>query len=203
LRSSSDRILLGAVLLAFAGWAFTFGLAWGNFWVKIGCAVAVINAYAFCFRRPKVRFTVREVLLGLASAAALYALFWVGNALAPYVVPGARAQVGGIYGLGEGTWRLWIMLLLLFVTGPGEELFWRGFLQESLMERWGRWPGFCAATALYGGVHVFSMNLMLIGAACVAGAFWGLQYVWRRDLASLIVSHSLWSAVIFAGLPIR
>lgn len=196
-------MLTGAVLLAIAGWAFTFGLAWGNFWIKIGIAVGCINAYAFYFRRPKIRFTFKDVLLGLGSAVFLYGVFWVGNALSPLIVPAAHAQVGGIYGLGEGTQRIWIMLLLLFVTGPGEELFWRGFLQETLMERWGRWPGFLAATALYGGVHVFSMNLMLIGAACVAGAFWGLQYLWKRDLASLIISHSLWSAVIFAVLPIR
>jgi hypothetical protein len=47
------------------------------------------------------------------------------------------------------------------------------------------------------------MNFMLIGAAFTAGAFWGLQYLWRRNLSSLIISHSLWSAVIFAVFPIR
>ena len=196
-------MLTGAALLAIMGWAFTFGLPWGNFWIKIGCTVAVITVYALCLRRPKIRFTLVEVALGLVSAVILYGIFWLGNALSPYVVPGAHSQVGGIYDLGEGTRRLWIMLLLLFVTGPGEELFWRGFLQEELMQKWGRWPGFFAATALYGGVHIFSMNIMLIGAAFVAGAFWGLQYLCRRNLASLIVSHSLWSAVIFAVLPIR
>jgi len=196
-------MLTGAVLLAVIGWAFTFGLPAGNFWVKIGCTVAVITGYALACRRPRIKFSIREVLLGVASAAVLYGVFWVGNAVSPYVVPEAHAQVKGIYGLGEGTRRVWIALLLLFVTGPGEEIFWRGFLQEAWMRKWGRWRGFWAATALYGGVHLFSMNPMLIGAACVAGAFWGLQYLWRRNLASLIVSHALWSAVIFALLPIR
>jgi len=196
-------MLKGAIILAVVGWGFTFGLEWGNFWVKIGCTVLAITAYALFFRRPKIRFSPAEVVLGLASAALLYGIFWVANTLSPYIIPGARAQVGGIYQLGEGTQRLWIMLLLLFVTGPGEELFWRGFLQDTLMERCGRWPGFIAAVALYGGVHVFSMNVMLIGAACVAGAFWGLQYQWRRNLAGLIISHSLWSAFIFAVIPIR
>ena len=196
-------MLTGAILLALAGWGFTFGIAWGNFWIKIGCTVTVITAYSLFFRRPKIRISLSEVALGLASAVALYGIFWLGNALSPHVIPGAHSQVGGIYGLGDGTQRVWIILLLLFVTGPGEELFWRGFLQEAMMERWGRWPGFCAATAFYGAVHIFSMNIMLIGAACVAGAFWGLQYLLRRDLTSLIVSHALWSAVIFAVLPIR
>ena len=59
------------------------------------------------------------------------------------------------------------------------------------------------ATGIYAGVHVFSGNVMLTLAALVAGAFWGGLYLWRKDLASLIVSHSVWSAVIFAILPIR
>ncbi len=111
--------------------------------------------------------------------------------------------VGGIYALGKGTSKVSIFLLLLFVTGPGEEIFWRGFLQEHLMEKWGRGLGFAAATALYAGVHLFSRNLMLVSAAFVAGGFWGLLYLWKRDLSIQIVSHSLWSAVIFAILPIH
>jgi len=47
------------------------------------------------------------------------------------------------------------------------------------------------------------MNFMLTMAAYVAGAFWGAQYLWRRDLAALIVSHSVWSAVIFAVFPVH
>ena len=190
-------------VMAIAGWAFTFGLPWGNFWIKIGITVAVLSAGAIIARRPRIKFNFTEILLGLVSAVVLYSIFWLGNALTPIVIPGSHAQVGGIYQLGEGTQRIWIFLLLLFITGPGEEIFWRGFLQDKMMERWGRWRGFAAATALYGGVHIFSMNIMLIGAAFTAGAFWGLQYLWRRNLTSLIVSHSLWSVVIFAVFPIR
>jgi len=71
------------------------------------------------------------------------------------------------------------------------------------MKRWGNSTGYLATTAIYAGVHVFSWNLMLIFAALVAGAFWGLLYLWKRDLLVQILSHSLWSAVIFAVAPIR
>ena len=196
-------MIAGAIVLAVVGWAFTFGLAWGSFWAKIGITVAVVTLYSLRFQRPEIRFRGRSVALGVVSAAVLYGIFAAGNALAPYVVPRASAQVGGIYGLGEGSSRIAIALLLLFVTGPGEEIFWRGFLQERLERRLGRAGGFAAATLVYGGVHVFSGNPMLILAALVAGAYWGLQYLWRRDLTALVVSHSLWSAVIFAVAPIR
>jgi len=44
---------------------------------------------------------------------------------------------------------------------------------------------------------------MLVLAALVAGAFWGGLYLWRRDLTLVVVSHSLWSACIFAVVPIH
>ena len=196
-------MIAGAVALAALGWAFAFGLSWGSFWLRIGLAVSVVCGYSLAFERPDLRVTVRGVAEGLASAAALYLVFWVGHALSPHVVPGAHAEVGSIYAMGEGSSRLGVFLLLLLVTGPGEEIFWRGFLQDALQRRLRPGPGYLAATAVYGGVHVFSGNLMLVLAALVAGAFWGGLYLWRKDLAALVVSHSVWSAVIFAVWPIR
>jgi membrane protease YdiL (CAAX protease family) len=105
--------------------------------------------------------------------------------------------------LGAGTNRVFIFLLLFFITSPGEEIFWRGFLQDRLMKKWGTLSGYLITTTIYAGVHIFSLNLVLILAALVAGAFWGFLYLWKRDLLIQITSHSFWSAVIFAVAPIQ
>lgn len=196
-------MILGAIVVAVAGWAFTFGWTGGNFWLKIGISVVAVCSYSLLWRRPSIPVPGRSFLLGLVSAAVLYGIFYVGDALAPYFIRQAPDQVSGIYGLGEGTSRRLIFFLLLLVTGPGEEIFWRGFLQSELMKRWGRAWGYLAATALYAGVHLFSGNAVLVLAALVAGAFWGMLYLWRQDLFLLIVSHSVWSAVIFAVAPVH
>ncbi len=193
----------GGVLLAFVGWAFTFGLSWGNFWIKIGMAVIAVCGYSLIWQRPRIVLRWSSVAAGLVSAAALYAVFAAGNVVAPYVVRSAPSQVGGVYALGTGSPPVAVFLLLACVTGPGEEIFWRGFLQSGLESRFGRFRGYAMATAAYGGVHVFSGNLMLILAALVAGAWWGVHYAWKRDLLAVIVSHSVWSAVIFAVAPVR
>jgi uncharacterized protein len=195
-------VIAGAVLLAFACWAITFGWHVGNFWIKIGLSVIAVFSYSLLWQKPAIRFRAESVMLGLFSAAILYAIFFAGHHLTPYILPGAKSQVGGIYSLGEGTSRVFTFLLLLFVTGPGEEIFWRGFLQDRLMKRWGNVTGFLVTTVIYAGVHVFSLNLMLIFAALVAGAFWGLLYLWKRDVLLQVVSHSAWSAVIFVVAPI-
>jgi len=195
-------MIAGAVLLATTCWAFTFGLAWGNFWVKIGLSVIIICLYALRWQKPSLRFSSSSLIIGILSAVILYGIFYLGYLLSPFIVPGAVRQVGGIYAMGTNTDRFLIALLLLFITGPGEEIFWRGFLQKNLMARYGTAAGWVITTLIYGSVHIFSLNVMLIMAAYVAGAFWGGLYLWKRDLAPVIVSHSLWSAVIFAVFPI-
>jgi len=196
-------VIWGAVLLPVAGWAFTFGWGGGNFWIKIGASVLLVLGYSLYWQMPKITLSFSSFLLGLASAAVLYLVFFLGNALAPFFVSGAQGQVGGIYSLGEGSSRVLVFLLLLLITGPGEEIFWRGFLQDQLMKRTGPWRGYLLSTAIYAGVHVFSGNLILILAALVAGAFWGALYLWKRDLLVQIVSHSIWSAFIFVIFPIH
>jgi membrane protease YdiL (CAAX protease family) len=196
-------VIPGAILLASGCWAVTFGWAGGNFWVKIGLSVLAVCSYSLFWKKPWINPRFSSLLLGLLSAGVLYLIFFLGNRLAPCILPAAKTQVGNIYSLGEGTSKVLIFLLLFFITGPGEEIFWRGFLQDHLMKKWGDFQGFISGTLIYAGVHVFSFNLMLILAALVAGAFWGLLYLWKRDLWVQITSHSAWSAVIFAVAPIQ
>jgi uncharacterized protein len=196
-------VIWGAVLLPAVCWAITFGWSGGNFWLKIGASVLLVLAYSLFWQRPKIAWRPSSVLLGAVSAVLLYILFFIGNSLAPYFLPGAPEKVAGIYSLGEGSNRALVFLLLLFITGPGEEIFWRGFLQAQLMNRTGPFRGFLLATAVYAGVHIFSGNLVLVLAALSAGAFWGALFLWKRDLLAQIVSHALWSAFIFAVFPIH
>jgi membrane protease YdiL (CAAX protease family) len=196
-------VIWGAFLLASVCWATTFGVGTGNFWVKIGLSVMAVCFYSLFWQRPKLSFQIRSFLTGLLSAAVLYLIFLLGDRLALYILPGAKAQVGGIYSLGAGTNKVLVFLLLFFITGPGEEIFWRGFLQDRLVTRWGKVPGYLITTVIYAGVHVFSWNPVLIAAAFVAGAFWGVLYLWKGDLLIQITSHSFWSAVIFAAAPIH
>ena len=198
--------LLLLVFLAFGLWVTAFAVSAGNFWLKISLSAAVLACLSLASRREisrELRFDVTGVLLGIAAAAVLYLLFMIGRMVSLEVFGFAREQIGGIYGRGAGTPAWVITLLLFFVTGPSEEIFWRGYLQRGLQERLGGWQGYLVATSLYAGVHICSMNFMLIGAAAVAGAFWGAFY-WRfNNLTASIISHSVWSSVIFAVLPLH
>jgi len=196
--------LIGTVLLAALFWFVTFYLTWASFWIKISFSAATLAVLSLLLqpnRKEHIRIDARAVALGLASAAILYFIFWIGKAVSEVILPFSGGQIGGIYDKGAGTPMWVIALLLFFVTGPSEELYWRGYLQKNLMMRYGQWQGWLLATAIYAAVHIWSFNFMLIGAAAVAGAFWGAMY-WRlKNLTPVIISHSVWSAVIFAVFP--
>lgn len=192
--------VLASVPLAALLWFVTFYVSWGIFWVKISFSV-IILAWISLWLTPRgkmhFRMDAKSILIGLTSAVALYGIFWVGKVVLSAVFSFVPGQIAEIYGKGEGT-PLWIIsLLLLFLTGPGEEIYWRGYLQRNLMLRFGNWQGWILASVVYAVVHICSLNFMLIGAAGVAGAFWGALY-WRlENLAPVVISHSIWSAVIF------
>ena len=201
----SLRALWGTVLLAAGLWFVAFYLLWGIFWIKIAVSAALLGCLGLALdrtHRPSLRIDAQSVIVGVLLAVALYCIFWLGKIISTMLFPFAQQQIGAIYGKGQGT-PVWVISLLLFlVTGPCEELYWRGYLQRNLVRRYGAWRGWGLATVCYAAVHIWSMNLMLIGAAAVAGAFWGLMY-WRLgDLRPIIVSHAVWSTVIFAALPI-
>ena len=102
---------------------------------------------------------------------------------------------------GENPWLL--SILLLFIIGPAEEIFWRGYVQKTLSERWNPNWGFLVTTLIYSLVHLPKMNFMLIMAAAVAGFFWGLAYrFFPNRLGALIISHALWDCAVFIWLPI-
>jgi len=194
------------IALAAAGFFWVFGCPLGNFWVKITITVCVLCAGSFAvagvpWRRAEL--TLKETAIGVAAAVILYGIFWLGDFCAAAVFGFAPRQVEAIYAIRElgNPWAVGAVLLL--VTSPGEELFWRGYVQRIAAQRWGNNRGLVVGALLYGAVHLVSGNFMLVMAALVAGLFWCGLYRWRGNLTACVVSHALWTVGVFLLFPIR
>ncbi len=135
----------------------------------------------------------RDVPLGIAIAAGLFAVFRVGDRTARAVMPKGGEEIGEIYALRTIAPKEEIALRLATVIGPAEELFWRGWLQRRV--------GWLPAAAAYGGAHLVTRNATLIGAASVAGLYWGALAAVGVPMAALIVSHAIWDIWIFLVQP--
>ncbi len=191
---------LGAAQAAFA---LTFRGPRSRFWQRMTATGLGLGAYALIAspEARRVRIGSREVALGLASAATLFATFQVGDRFARRYVPGGEAQIREIYELRTLRPRAEIAGRLVTIIGPAEELFWRGLVQVTFMRLLGRWRGAAAGAAAYAGVHVVTGNFTLFGAAGVAGAHWATLYALGMPMGALIVSHAAWDAWIFLLQP--
>lgn len=174
-----------------------------NLVLLVGLGAGLDADYLAALRRDLGEGVSRKIGLGLLAAAALYAVFFIGNWASRLVLPFAGADIGQVYGFKTGAPVLRIVLSMALVIGPGEELFWRAYLQRRWQKRFGPLAGWLATTALYALVHAGSGNPMLVLAAAVCGFFWGYLY-WKTGSALLVVvSHTVWDIAVFLVVPFR
>ena len=189
------KLLALGIGAAFAAFGLTFRGPRARFWDRMTATGLVLGGLALATDRDarRMRIGPREIVLGLASAAGLYGIFRVGDTVAREVMPRGGEEIGDIYALRALRPKEELAARLGLVIGPAEELFWRGFVQGRV--------GYLAATALYGGAHVVTGNATLIGAATVAGAYWGFLRAAGVPFGALVVSHVAWDIWIFLVAP--
>ena len=143
----------------------------------------------------------KKILIGIVSAVILYLVFLAGNYLVRFIISFASENINDVYGFKGSATDVRIALLMLIVIGPGEELFWRAYLQEKLSLRFGKLNGFLLATFLYAVVHIATGNIVLIMAAMICGIFWGFLYMKYKSVIINMLSHTLWDVTVFIMLP--
>ena len=201
--SSLDVAFAIGLAAAVPAFAATFRGPRDRFWSRMTATGIVLGGLALVAnpRLRRTRIGALEVAIGLASAAALYGTFKLGDRFARRFVPGGDAQIRDIYSLRELAPRQETAVRLVMIIGPAEELFWRGLVQEALMRRYGRWTGAAMAAVAYSAVHVTTGNFTLMGAAGIAGAHWCALYAAGVPIGALIVSHCAWDVWIFLVQP--
>jgi len=173
-----------------------------NIMLVAGVGFAADKDYAARLRLDLRTEAVRKAALGLASAVGLYGLFAAGRLAALKIFPFAASGIDSVYGLKTGAGIARIAILLGLLIGPGEEIVWRGFLQENLGRRLGRAWGFVLTALPYALVHIASGNTILVLAAAVCGLFWGCLYaIWRSPVLNA-VSHTAWALAVFVLWPL-
>ena len=146
---------------------------------------------------------MKKVVLGLISAAILYAVFFVGNSIVRWMFDFAGKDISKVYGFKGNAEALRIGLLMLLIIGPGEELLWRGYIQGTLSRSLGRYKGYLLGVIFYTLIHVATGNLILIVAALVGGIFWGWMDMKYNSMLMNIISHIVWDIAIFLVIPLN
>lgn len=206
--------LIAALAVAAVLWFYMFspwtaGLT--NFWPTMAASALILTSLSLIFssgKLPKVEKPLLQILAGILIAVFLWGVFWIGDRVSSLIFDFARPEVDSIYSMKTGLPPAAIAALLLLLIGPAEEFFWRGYVQrtmEKLLDgrKWPKDKAFLLTAVIYALVHIWSLNIMLVMVALVAGCVWGFLYRLRPQmLPALIVSHALWDALVFIWMPL-
>ena len=179
------------------------------FWFQVvpfWSAMVVFSAFSWWAAwHPYLRTRLRPdrwlVVMGVVSGLGLYLLFCAGalvvqqTPLAPRiqeVVELTRASAPA--GLAA--------LVIVFATSPSEEVLWRGAVFARLTRRYGPgWRPVVATTVLYALFVGLSGTVVLPLAALICGTVWARQRQVTGSLVPGMVSHALWSLLMFLWIP--
>ncbi len=177
-----------------------------NFWAVMTIAASTLTIFTLLNDKEEIKqyfaFSPKWILIGIITGCLLYGIFWIGNISSNWLFDFSQGQISDIHSIKDGTSKIIIGLLLVFLIGPAEEIFWRGFAQKKLSQQFGKNIGMWIMVAGYAFVHIWSFNFMLFMAAVVCGIFWGYMYKRFDSVVPGIVSHALWDITIFILLPI-
>lgn len=196
-------LVVAAVLLA-----VTFLLQPLNFWLCISITALALAGLAILLGGntiEKRHVDLEALLIGAGAAIGLYVLFWLAAwllRLPLFAGLGLGEHLTALYALKETAPIYLIIPVLLLITSPCEEIFWRGFVQRGIAQSLGTTKGWLLSAVLYALVHVVSLNPLLVAAALVSGLIWGFMYLKQRHIVSCIICHALWALVVFILLPL-
>jgi membrane protease YdiL (CAAX protease family) len=153
------------------------------------------------YLRARLRPTRRLVVMGLLSGLALYILFLVG-ALVVRQTP-LWPHVQGVVDLTRTTAPAMVaVLVIVFGTSPSEEVLWRGAVFARLTRRYGAgWRPVVLNAAAYALFVGLSGSPVLSLAALVCGTVWARQRQVTGSLVPGLVSHALWSLLMYLYVP--
>jgi membrane protease YdiL (CAAX protease family) len=171
------------------------------FWYIFSGSVLVLIAYS-TFQEEvddEVSF-IQFILLGTISGFLLYFVFRAGIRGMEILQLPIDTSIKNLYNWYAPS-LFWQYLALVLVAAPGEELFWRGFIQKRLSKYLNPVVSILSASILYASVHIYSGSFLLVLAAFISGFVWGYLYVLKKSMPLVIVSHIIFDLLIFIILP--
>ncbi|RKQ17677.1 CPBP family intramembrane glutamic endopeptidase [Ureibacillus endophyticus] len=200
--SKQTLVLLLSIVFVYILLFFTFketAIFWYlyTFTLLVGMAIAII-AGKFNDELP----TWKYLILGIGYGTILYAIVRLGYFIISKVDTSLLKTITKFLN-NYGPNNIWHYLLLIFIIVVGEELFWRGYVQQQLK----KWFSPIIAVIITSILFAFSVAIsgFMLGAivALIAGLMWGFLYEWKQSMPLIIVAHEVFILLLFLVIPLN
>ena len=166
------------------------------FTLLVGIAISLITS-TFKDELP----TWNYLLFGIGYGTILYGIVKLGDIIMPHLDNKFEKELAQFLNTFAPQ-NIWHYLLLVFVIVIGEEMFWRGYVQQKLKTY--TQPIY----AVFVTSLLFSISLAISGfaagaiAALVTGIILGILYEWKKSLPLIIIAHETFVILLFLVLPL-
>ena len=166
------------------------------FTLLVGIAVSLISS-----KLKDELPTWYYLIFGIGYGTILYGIIKLGHTILPHLDNNFEKELLKFLNTFAPQ-NIWHYLLLVFVIVIGEEMFWRGYVQQKL-KTFTRPIYAVFVTSL-----LFSLSLAISGfaagaiAAFVTGIILGALYEWKKSLPLIIIAHETFVILLFLVLQL-
>jgi uncharacterized protein len=146
------------------------------------------------------KITISHWLYILISAILLYAISYIGIEGIKWIYPSLFDDMERFYDIVEPV-KAWHFISLILIVIPGEEIYWRGYIQQQL-KRYKKGDTILIATILYATAHLYSDAYLLVVAAIGGGIAWGWLYEKTKNFWVPLLSHIFFDLLILVFIPL-
>lgn len=192
-------LVIGSMVVLFAVPAGDFAAAT----IFSTSCMMVAARHAGGLRLPR-KVNPLSIVAGVATAALLYLVYFVGGAAVDAYHPFGvtSSSESAIYSLvASPSLPVYLQAAVLLFDSAGYESYFRGVLQARLRPRFGAYSAPAVALA-DAAVHVATLNPIWIGGTFVSDLFWGLACHYGKGTQASFTSHLVWDLAIFIVRPI-
>jgi membrane protease YdiL (CAAX protease family) len=172
------------------------------FWYMYTFAILVLMSASIVFSKISDEMpTWKSMIYGLGYGTFIYGIIALGYQLLRFFPLPIERSVSSFLSAFAPT-SIWHYLLLMFIIVPGEEIFWRGFVQQQLQRYMKIVPAILISSILFGlalGLGGFWPGQL---AGLIAGLVLGSLYEWKRSMPLIIIAHLVMIILLFLVLPL-
>lgn len=166
-------------------WAALFELGLGALAMLLGALLSVNPV-------GKLEVSLSTTLLGVGATIPLSLLFLLFLKSGLPAVSRIRQLLLRLLRTVDPVLTIPMVLLLGSAAGVGEELLFRGFLQQGLSNLLGGIPALLAASIVFGLLH--AVTPLYAAYATLLGALLGALFLYSGSLLPSIIAHALYDA---------
>lgn len=173
------------------------------FWYIFSASILLLIAYASFQGEVDDEISFfRYLFYGVISGVFLYAVVWLGYKGIELLHLPFEKNVHRLYRWFAPS-IFWEYIALILAAAPGEELFWRGFIQKKLMTYFKPFHSILLGALLYASAQLYSGEWLLVLVTFLTGMAWGGLYYWKKSMPLVIVSHLIFDILLFILFPLK